>query len=253
MGGEVSAFQTTHWTEILSACRAGGPRRAEALGLVLGRYWRPVYCYLRRRGYGNEEAKDLVQGFFQEAVLERNLLRWASRAKGRFRTLLLTALDRYCSNLRRDQAAQKRWPTGKLVSLDAAGAQQLVADGSSASPEQVFNYVWASQLLDDVLSAVQAQCSIKGKLVHWDVFRQRVLEPILCGAEQPSLTGLCQRYRIPDEAKASNMIVTVKRCFQREMARLIRQVVDSDADVEEEIGDLLEILSKGGARSPLEP
>jgi DNA-directed RNA polymerase specialized sigma24 family protein len=253
MGGDVSAFQTTHWTEILSACRADNPRRDEALGSVMSRYWRPVYCYLRRRGYGNEEAKDLVQGFFQEAVLERGLLRWASCTKGRFRALLLTALRRYCSNLHRYNAAQKRSPAGGLVSLDGAAAQWLAADDSSASPEHAFNYAWASQLLDDVLSAVEARCSIEGKLAHWNAFRERVLEPILYGAEQPSLPPLCERYRIPDEVKASNMIATVKRRFQREMARRIREVVGSDADVEEEIRELLEILSKGSARSSLEP
>ncbi len=253
MGGEDSRFQTTHWTELFSACAADRPRAGEALGQILGRYWRPVYCYLRRRGYGNEEAKDLVQGFFLEAILRRGLLRWASPAKGRFRTLLLGALDRYCSNVRRDQAAEKRHPVGRLVSLDAATTQWLAVGNPEADPEQAFHYAWASQLLDEVLSAVETRCNAEGKSVHWNLFRERVIDPILSGAERPPLPALCERYRIPYEAKASNMIVTVKRHLQREMARRIREVVGSDADVTQEIRDLHEILSKGSARSPVAP
>ena len=45
------------------------------------------------------------------------------------------------------------------------------------------------------------------------------------------------------------MIVTVKRRFQGALMRQIRQVVDSDAEVEQEIQDLMEILSRSGARS----
>jgi RNA polymerase sigma-70 factor (ECF subfamily) len=251
MGGEDSAFQTTHWTMIRAACSAVEPsKRAEAMAWVLGRYWRPVYCYLRRKGYGNDEAKDLVQDFFHEAVLRRELLQWASQEKGRFRTLLLHALRQHCSNVRRDNAARKRHPAGALVSLDAADAQKLATGNPEADPEQAFHYAWASQLLDEVLLAVRAGCNAEGKQVHWDVFRERVLEPILTGAAPPPLPTLCQRYRIPYEAKASNMIVTVKRRFQKEMAQRIREVVGSDADVEQEIVDLLKILSKGSARSP---
>ena len=253
MGGQDSRFQTTHWTEIVSACTADEARRRQALGQILSRYWRPIYCYLRRRGYGNEEAKDLTQGFFHDAILKRDLLRWASPVKGRFRTLLLSAVGRYCSNVARDQTARKRHPVGGLVQLDAATAQWLATGNPEADPERAFHYAWASQLLDEVLFAVQAACRAEGKQVHWHVFRERVLDPILYGAKQPSLPALCERYRIPYEAKASNMIVTVKRRFQREMARRIREVVGSDADVEQEILDLLEILSRGSARSPVDP
>ncbi|MGB2819733.1 MAG: hypothetical protein WBF17_02035 [Phycisphaerae bacterium] len=252
MGGEDSRFQTTHWTEILGACTADNPRQREALGQVLGRYWRPVYCYLRRKGYENEESKDLVQGFFYEAILKGGLLQRVSQTKGRFRTLLLRVLNRYCANIRRSQAAGKRRPDGGLVRLDAAAAQWLSDGNPEADPEQAFHYAWVSQLLDEVLIAVEARCGAEGKLVHWHVFRERVLDPILFREERPSLPALCRRYRIPYETKASNMIVTVKRRFQREMARRIRELVGSDADVEQETRDLLKILSEGGARSPVD-
>jgi len=37
------------------------------MGEMLKTYWKPVYCYLRCKGYDNEQAKDLTQGFFQRS------------------------------------------------------------------------------------------------------------------------------------------------------------------------------------------
>jgi len=248
---EDSRFTTTHWTAIFSACTSGQPGQSEALGHLLGKYWRPVYCYLRRRGHDSEEAADLVQGFFHEAILRRGLLRSASPENGRFRTLLLKALDRYCSNVRRHREARKRRPVGGWIRLDAREAQCLADGNPEADPERAFHYAWASQLLDEVLSAVEAECNTEGKLVHWNLFRERVLEPILSEAARPALPALCERYRVADQAKASNMIITVKRRIQKEMARRLRQMVGSDADVAREIHDLREILSRNSAGPPV--
>jgi len=52
-----------------------------------------------------------------------------------------------------------------------------------------------------------------------------------------------------DEAKASNMVITVKRRFQAVLRRHVRQCVDSDAEVNEEIRDLMKIFCRRGAGS----
>jgi hypothetical protein len=75
------------------------------------------------------------------------------------------------------------------------------------------------------------------------------MAPILEGQTPPPLSALCAEHRIPDEAKASNMVVTVKRRFRTTLRRHVRQAVGSDAEVEEEICDLMQILSKSGAGS----
>ena len=85
MGGSGSSFDTTRWTQILLA---GGTPSAEgrmAMNVVVADYWKPVYSYLRRKGYPNERAKDLTQGFFAQVVLGRRLISRADPAKGRFR------------------------------------------------------------------------------------------------------------------------------------------------------------------------
>ena len=98
-----------------------------------------------------------------------------------------------------------------------------------------------------ILAAVQAGCCHGGRDVHWAVFLERTVTPLLKSTKPPSLSTLCEKYHIPDEAKASNMIITVKRRFQAELVRHVRLAVGSDADVQQEICDLLKILSNHGA------
>jgi len=249
MGGKDRRFETTHWTEILSARTLDQGRRREAIGAVLARYWKPMYCYLRRKGHNNEEAKDLVQGFCQEIALDCGLLQKADPERGRFRTFLLTSLSHYASNVRRAGATRKRAPAGAMFALDGIAAEDMPKLSHEVTPDEAFNYAWASQLLDDVLAAVEAGCRDNGKDVHWDVFRERTVSPLMENTKPPSLSTLCAKHHIPDEAKASNMIITVKRRFQGELARQVRLAVGSDADVQQEIGDLLKILSRSGAGS----
>jgi len=246
--GGRNTFATTHWAAIYSARASGDPGQTEALGQLLAEYWRPVYWYLRRKGHASADACDLVQGFFYDVVLRRGLLESASPANGRFRTLLLRALNRYCANVRRHIEAKKRRPPGGWLSLDELGAPRVADENPESDPERAYHYAWASKLLDAVLSAVEAGCRSDGMQVHWELFRERVLDPILSEADHPALPALCRRYQVADQAKVSNMIVTVKRRLQREMERRLRQLVGSDAEVAQEINELREILSKKRAR-----
>lgn len=205
-----------------------------------------MYCYLCRKGCDNEKAKDLTQGFFQEVVLDRDLIQQADREKGKFRTFLLTALDRYAANIHRAESAKKRMPTGGLVHLDAMESWIPPESDQAGRPDEMFVYAWASELLDEVLASVKAICKEAGQEKHWGVFHRTVIEPA-DGAETPPLSQICKDIGIENETKASNMCITVKRRFKATLKVRIRQFVDSDGQVDEEIRDLMQILSKSGA------
>lgn len=250
MGGADGRFRTTHWTEILDARTLDDERHREAVGLLLERYWKPVYCYLRRRGYGNEDAKDLTQGFFQEVVLGRDLIGRADRTKGRFRTFLLASLDHYAASVHRAEVRQKRSPEGAVFSFDTTRDDVFPEPADSASPEEAFHHAWAAAVLDHALADARESLEAGGRGSHWQAFKARILEPIYADAPAPSLDDLCRSLGIEDEEKASNMIITAKRAFQAALRRQVRQFVGSDADVEQEIRDLIGILATGGAGPP---
>jgi len=235
-------FPTTHWTVIGQVEPGDSPQGRLLIGSLVRDYWKPVYCYLRRKGYGNEEAKDLTQGFFQEAVLGRKLIQRADPARGRFRTLVLTALDRYLANVHRARTAQKRIPPEKMVSLAKIDQAALPEAANDLTSEDSFNYAWVSGLLDRMLEEVQADCSRRGMETHWHLFHDRVLQPIVQDTKPPALAEVCARYGVQEAARASNMIFAVKKRLRAALQRHVRQSVASDLEIGEELAELARFL-----------
>jgi RNA polymerase sigma-70 factor (ECF subfamily) len=247
MGGQDGDFHQTHWTQIVATRSLDTGHRRAALDHLIASYWKPIYCYLRRKGYDNEKAKDLTQGFLHEVALGRGLFSQADQAKGKFRTFLLSALDRYVVSTHRAESALKRAPAGGMVPLGGPDGLDLPESAGTVTPEQAFTYAWASSLLDHVLATVKDGCVAGGQAVPWAVFHARVVQPALECREPPSLGELCAQYGIDSQAKASNMVITVKRRYQKVLREQVRQFVATDDDVDAEIGEIMQILAAGGA------
>lgn len=246
--GGLEPFPVTHWTDVFDARSDNEPRRQAALEGLLTTYWKPVYCYLRSKGHDKEASKDLTQGFFHEVVLGRDLIQNADRARGKLRTFLLMALERYAVSTQRAETAKRRMPEGGLVRLEWIEELSMPDTVHRGAPHEVFDYVWASSLLDRVLAEVGEECRRKGKSSHWQVFQARVLQPIMDDSKPPSLTQLCAEYGIPKETRASKMILAVKRWFRAALRRHVRQFVGSEAEVDEEIRYLLSVFSRSNGR-----
>ena len=246
MGGIGEAFLTTHWS-IIEKAQADKEGNRALIGLLLKKYWKPVYCYLRRKGYDNEQAKDLTQGFFHEIVLGRGLIEKADQSKGRFRSFLLLALNRYLINIEEAETAQKRIPREMLVSLDQIDPPDLPDSLVQSAPEETFNYAWVSALLEQVLDEVQKKCSARDLTVHWQVFRDRIVLPILNRTEPLSMKEICNKYGIEGTIKASNMITTVKRIFQTVLKQHIRNSVMSDVDTADELKQIKRFFPRNSA------
>jgi RNA polymerase sigma-70 factor (ECF subfamily) len=246
MGGIGKAFLTTHWS-LIEKAQANEEGSRALIGLLIKKYWKPVYCYLRRKGYDNEQAKDLTQGFFHEIVLGRGLIEKADQSKGRFRSFLLLALNRYLINIKEQESAQKRIPTEMLVPLDQVDPPDLPDSLIQSAPEDTFNYAWVSALLEQVLEEVQKKCSTRNLTIHWQVFRDRIVLPILNRAEALSMKEICNKYDIEEAIKASNMITTVKRLFQTVLKQHIRNSVMSDVDTTEELEQIKRFFPRNSA------
>jgi hypothetical protein len=245
IGGEKRTFGATCWTAIESIASKDDASSRALIGDFLKAYWKPVYCYLRHKGYNSERAKDLTQGFFHEVVLGRALIQRADRTKGRFRTLLLRALDRYLVSVHRKETAQKRIPQDKLIPLEDSTFGNLPEAAGNLDSDEVFHYAWVCELLDRMLEEVETECRQSAMAVHWDMFNDRVLHPILASAEPLGLEELCRKYGVDETTKVSSMIFAVKRRFQAAAKRLLRESVASEHEIDEEMLELMKFLAKG--------
>src|SRR4051812_15632506 len=90
-------FPTTAWSVLRDLPDRESPEFRAAMDPLIAAYWRPVVAFLRARGHPVHEAEDLTQAFFARAF-ERDWLRRADPARGRFRTFLLAVLARFVAD-----------------------------------------------------------------------------------------------------------------------------------------------------------
>jgi hypothetical protein len=243
MGGSREAFLTTHWS-LIEGIQSNPDPDTTQIGTLLEAYWKPVYCFLRRKGCDNEKAKDTTQDFFHEVVLNRRLIERADPDKGRFRSILLHALKQYLINRERDAQAQKRIPRGRLISMDTMDLATIPQEMIQSSAEDIFHYAWLTSLMERVVVMVRENCLKQDLGVHWNLFNERVLQPLLAGTTAPELAGLCRKYGVEDIKKGSNMMMTAKRRFRSTLIEQIRNTVASEALAAEEMEELMHFVQK---------
>ena len=102
-------FRTTRWSVVLAARSGQSTESRSALAQLCEAYWYPLYAFVRRQGYGPEEACDLTQGYFAR-LIEREDLRQVDPDRGRFRSFLLASMKHFLANERDREKAKKRSP-----------------------------------------------------------------------------------------------------------------------------------------------
>ena len=242
MGGARQAFLTTQWS-LIEDIQDGKDQDKALIGFLLKQYWKPVYCYLRHKGYGNEQAKDLTQGFFHEVVLNRDLVGRADPSRGRFRAFLLHALKQYTNKQNLKEQTQRRLEQ-KAVSFEIDEEPILPKSMAQTTAEESYHYAWLSSLLEHVLEEVKENCEQQGMNIHWALFNKRVVWPTFGDRSPPSLPELCEHYDIDSVKKASNMIITVKRRFRAALMQHVRNTVLSQGQASDELEELLQFFPK---------
>ena len=89
-------FETTQWSAAFQAQATESGVRREAVADLIRRYYPALLAHLMRKQWIDyERASDLVQGFVADKLLEKRLVRRAEPGKGKFRSLLVRALENY--------------------------------------------------------------------------------------------------------------------------------------------------------------
>lgn len=239
-----SGFPRTHWSLLAAVKAIDDAERREALNFLVERYWKPLYCYVRKRGYGAAEAEDLVQEFFLTAFA-KDLFAKADPARGRFRNFLLKSMQHFLAKEWRDGHAKKRHPAEGFAAIHELASQSgpVVVPRDTKTPEDAFHRTWLCELVLRVLQTLEREYLANGKQLHLELLRQRVIAPILDGAETPSLRELADRYALSVK-DAENRVITARRAYQRLLRNEIRLYASSEEEVAAEIQDLWRYMAE---------
>lgn len=233
-----SWFTTTHWSVVLAAGDVGSPQQAGALEMLCQTYWRPLYLYVRRRGYGPDDAQDLTQEFFR-GFLEKNSVERADQSRGRFRTFLLCSLQNFLAKEWRKANTFKRGGGQPMLALDAdsAEAQYRMSRIEELTPEKAYEKSWAVATLEEAMVNLQHEYQQAGK---GELFEQLRL---LLWEEPRGATYAELGQPLALSEAAVKMAVSRLRQRARELLRReIANTVASPGEIEEEFQHLVAVL-----------
>jgi RNA polymerase sigma factor (sigma-70 family) len=245
--GQADPFAATHWSVIVAAGKTQtDPETASAaLAQLCQTYWPPLYTYVRTRGYSVHDAQDLTQGFFAYLIEYKIHLR-ADRQMGKFRSFLLASLKHFLSHAREREQALKRGGGREFIPFDEGRAEEAeslfqthCSSGSSALPEDtLFEKTWAETVVETALGRLASAYKAEGK----EGLFERLQTFLTVGADPlPSYSELAARLSVTESTIRSH--VTRLRAHYREMLRAeVRQTVNTDAEVDEELRELLRVL-----------
>lgn len=232
-------FPTTHWSLVGRAADAIAGRRA--LGELVHAYLPALRAHLTGpMQIEQHRADDLIQGFLTDKVLQQNMIALADPDRGRFRTFLLTALERFIIDTHRRDSARKRSPGSKLLDVDEH-AHRLAAHHN---PSDAFDRAWACEVLGEVMRRMKRECETSGKAHLWGIFEARMLLPITDGSEPASHDDLSRLWKLDSPRQAANALGSAKRLFTRNFRAVVGEYAADETEVDAEIRELWEIFSR---------
>jgi len=241
--GKAARFPTTRWSLVDLIGRGNAEATRRALGELLTRYLPALQMHLvRGKGLSRDRADDLIQEFVAGKILEKDLIGRADRGLGKFRTFLLTALDRFLIDRVRRAGAKKRSPAD--AALLAIGDREACLP-TGKTPPDVFDVTWGRGVLAEALARMRRHCEESDRADLWGIFECRLLEPILEGAEPVAYGTLVERFGLNSPAHASNVLITAKRMFARTLRTVVAEYCQDEEEIESEIADLRQILAGG--------
>lgn len=223
-------FPTTRLSMVRAAAARGTVRETgDALADWYQSYRPPLYAFVRRLGYGREQAEDLVQGFVTR-MIEKNALQHYRQDRGRFRTFLLASLKHYLSNEHAAAVALKRGGDAKILALEDAGT----AARDDLTPEKVFERRWAVDLLQRAIMRVGEE------------YRRSNKESLFLGLK-PYLTGDSEGVRYREVAGELGMnegavkvaVHRLRERFHEALRAEVAETVNHPGEVGDEIRYLL--------------
>lgn len=231
-------FPITRWSVVLAA-RQPTPESAHALEAICRAYWYPLYAYIRRSGHSPHDAQDLTQAFFCR-LLEKRLLNFADREKGRLRAFLITSLKNFMRNEWRRAATLRRGGGQVQAQFDTAFAEsRFAADNQSLGPDETYDQQWAFTLLDLTVKRLQSEFATAGKPDEFEALKGCLM------TARGEIDYAKMAFKLGGNEGAARVAVHRLRKRFREIYREeISQTLAEGADVEAELRHLAAVLAR---------
>lgn len=228
-----SPFPDTRWSLVHRVREPAG--REAALDELCRLYWRPVYLYARRSGHSQEDSEDLTQGFFA-SLIERDTFAAAEAERGRLRTLLLTAFQRYAVSAWRREHRQRRGGGRHFTGLEEL-EHSLTA---SHQPEDAYDRAWAAAIVSETDTALASDYAARGR---GDLYAR--LRPLLEWNSAPdgAADGIAAECGLTPGA----VRVALKRlrdAWRRGIEKAVAATVASESDTAEEVRWILKQITR---------
>src|SRR5438067_782584 len=238
-------FATTRWSLVLTcgSSKSDEGNARQALAELSRVYWRPVFAVICRRGYSVPDAQDLTQDFFV-MLLKGNLLGLADPARGRFRTLLRTAIQNFLNDKQQLAKREKRGGGVQFVAWDdwmSEAPSQLSISGRGFENwpmERIFDLRWAATVVEQALRRLAEECESRGRLRMFTTLSKYLsLERV-----EISYATLSASLGVP-ETVIKRVLHQLRVRYRTILREEVSQTVANPPDVDDEIRYLCAILA----------
>jgi len=226
-------FATTQWSVVLAA-GAKTDNGDEALANLCEVYWRPLYAFVRRRGFQESDALDLTQGFFAQ-LLDKDSIAAADPNRGRFRSFLLASINNFLANEKDRRHAKKRGGERLPFSLDTGKTDSAISlePVHELTPQSLFQRQWVSALLGVVMQRIEAEYESAGKGRQFALLQGSLsAKEAFSSAEKMGITLV----------NARQMAHRLKKRYREVLREEVARTVDDPSEVDSELQSLFEIF-----------
>lgn len=248
-------WRTTRWSVVLHA-RAAQPQpgdpanqlrsddvtdhspQKESLQVLCQSYWFPLYAYLRRKGYGAEDAQDLTQDFLF-SLIEKDFLKVVDPKKGRFRWFMMHAIGKFAASWTAAQSAQKRGGGRQFFSLEFESGEKKYQNEplEQATPETLFDRQWALAILHQALENLESGYTEDGKTRFFETLKVFILP----GTQVQSYADAAEELGLSDTA-VKVAIHRLRQKYQQAVRDIVMETIEDPNEIDAEIDQLLTAL-----------
>jgi RNA polymerase sigma factor (sigma-70 family) len=214
--------------------------RSRGYEALISAYWMPVYKYVRIRWEKPiDDAKDLTQGFFLEAM-EKDFFRKFDSGKARFRTFLRTCLDGYISNQEKSARRLKRGGDLEFSPLDFQDAENQIggaAVSQGSSTEEFFEKEWRRSIFNLSLELFHTRLVEQGKEIRFKLFEAYALDGLEDG-RRVKYEDLAREFGLTTTT-VTNYLAAARRDFRRAVFDKLRELTITEDEFRRETRALL--------------